>query len=298
MSTVEPGSLAARSLVARSLAARSLGARLLATPSFVVGFGLTLIVALLALVSFIWTPHDVATLSVANRFQPPSWDHWLGTDHLGRDLLSMLMVGARTSLAVALVALLIGVGVGVPLGLMAAARPGLLDDALMRVNDFVFAFPALLTAIMITAIFGPGAVNAIIAIGIYNIPVFARLTRAGALPLWSRDFVLAARVAGKGRSRISLEHILPNVMNLIIVQGTALFSLGIVADAALSFVGLGAQPPVPSWGRMLADAQTLISLAPQLALIPGAAIIMAVLGLNLMGDGLRTALDPKLVRGV
>jgi peptide/nickel transport system permease protein len=198
---------------------------------------------------------------------------------------------------VAFVAVGVGMVLGVPLGLYAAAHRGsLIDEVVMRGNDLVFAFPSLLLAIMITAVFGPGAINAIIAIGIFNIPVFARLARGAALSLWTRDYVLAARVAGKGKARISLEHILPNIGNLLIVQGTIQFSLAILAEAALAYVGLGAQPPLPSWGRMLADAQTLISLAPHMALFPGFAIIITVLGLNLMGDGLRDLFDPKLRR--
>ena len=164
----------------------------------------------------------------------------------------------------------------------------------MRGNDLVFAFPSLVIAILITAVFGAGALNAIIAIGIFNIPVFARITRGAALSIWEKEFILAARVAGKSTTRISYEHILPNVMNLLIVQGTIQFSLGILAEAGLSYVGLGAQPPMPSWGRMLADAQTMVSFAPHLALIPGTAIILTVLGLNLMGDGMRDIFDPKL----
>jgi len=205
------------------------------------------------------------------------------------------MVGARTSIAVALVAVGIGMGAGVPLGLWAAARRGsLVDEVIMRGNDLVFAFPAIVIAILITAVFGAGAINAIIAIGIFNIPVFARITRGAALSLWQREFIMAARVAGKSAARISFEHILPNVANLLIVQGTIQFSLGILAEAGLSYVGLGAQPPVPSWGRMLADAQTMVSIAPHMALMPGFAIILTVLGLNLMGDGLRDMLDPRL----
>lgn len=251
-----------------------------------------------ALLSFLWVPHDIAALDIGNKIRPPSPAHLLGTDHFGRDILSMLMVGARTSLAVAVVAVVIGMGLGVPLGLAAAARRGgWMDEVIMRGNDLIFAFPSLLIAIMITAVFGPGAVNAIIAIGIFNIPVFARLTRGTALSLWTRDYVLAARVAGKGRLRISAEHILPNLANLLIVQGTIQFSLGILAEAGLSYVGLGAQPPIPSWGRMLADSQTMISFAPHMALFPGVAILLTVLGLNLMGDGLRDWLDPRLARG-
>lgn len=166
----------------------------------------------------------------------------------------------------------------------------------MRGNDLVFAFPSLVIAILITAVFGPSALNAIIAIGIFNIPVFARISRGAALSIWTLDYILAARVAGKNAVRISVEHILPNIANLLIVQGTIQFSLGILAEAALSYVGLGAQPPTPSWGRMLADSQTMISFAPHLALFPGLAIVFTVLGLNLMGDGLRDILDPKIRR--
>lgn len=259
------------------------------------GAMLVVLVTVAALLSFVWTPWDVTELTIAERLQTPSSAHWLGTDHFGRDILSMLMVGARTSLAVALVAVGIGVGLGVPLGLMAASRHGgLLDEALMRANDLVFAFPALVIAILITAVFGPGAVNAIIAIGIFNVPVFARVSRGAALSLWTRDYVLAARVAGKGAARISLEHILPNITNLLIVQATIQFSLGILAEAGLSYVGLGAQPPLPSWGRMLAESQTLIAISPHVALFPGLAIVISVLGLNLLGDALRDWLDPRL----
>ena len=258
------------------------------------GAFLLLLVLAAALISYVWTPFDVTSLDIRNKMQTPSSGHWLGTDHLGRDILSMLMVGARTSIAVAVG---IGMGIGVPLGLLAAARrQSMIDELIMRGNDLVFAFPALLIAIMITAAFGPGAINAIIAIGIFNIPVFARLTRGAALSLWTREFVLAARVAGKKSLRISIEHVLPNITNLLIVQGTIQFSLGILAEAGLSYVGLGAQPPIPSWGRMLADSQTLITLAPHLALFPGLAIVFTVLGLNLLGDGLRDWLDPRLRR--
>ena len=263
--------------------------------NLILGGVLTGIFVVAALLSFIWTPDSVEAMNIANRLKPPSADNFLGTDHFGRDILSMLMVGARTSIAVALVAVGIGMGLGVPLGLAAAARRGgMLDEVIMRMNDLIFAFPSLVIAILITAVFGPSATNAIIAIGIFNIPVFARITRGAALSLWKREFIMAAQVAGKTRSRISVEHILPNVANLLIVQGTIQFSLGILAEAGLSYVGLGAQPPIPSWGRMLADAQTMVSLAPHVALIPGLTIVAMVLGLNLLGDGLRDALDPRL----
>ena len=263
--------------------------------NLIIGGLLTGVFLVAALVSFVWTPFDHAALDIPNKLKTPGGVHLLGTDHFGRDILSMIMVGARTSIAVALVAVGIGMGLGIPLGLWAAARSGsMIDEIIMRGNDLVFAFPSLVIAILITAIFGAGAVNAIIAIGIFNIPVFARITRGAALSLWQREFILAARVAGKSAARISVEHILPNVTNLLIVQGTIQFSLGILAEAGLSYVGLGAQPPTPSWGRMLADAQTLVSIAPHMALMPGFAIIFTVLGLNLMGDGLRDYLDPRL----
>ena len=263
--------------------------------NLILGGLLTGVFLLAAIISFVWTPFDHASLDIPNKLKTPNGINLLGTDHFGRDILSMIMVGARTSIAVAMVAVGIGMGLGVPLGLWAAARSGSwLDELIMRGNDLVFAFPSLVIAILITAIFGAGAVNAIIAIGIFNIPVFARITRGAALSLWQREFILAARVAGKSAARISIEHILPNVTNLLIVQGTIQFSLGILAEAGLSYVGLGAQPPTPSWGRMLADAQTLVSIAPHMALMPGFAIIFTVLGLNLMGDGLRDYLDPRL----
>jgi peptide/nickel transport system permease protein len=267
------------------------------SPSLVVGALLTAIIVFAALLSFVWTPYDYAAQDIPNKLRGFTEAHWFGTDQYGRDVFSMILVGARTSIAVALIAVGVGVGIGVPLGLTAAAANGsLLDETIMRGNDLVFAFPALLIAILITAVFGPGAVNAIIAIGIFNIPVFARLSRGAALSLWQREFIMAARVSGKGRVRISIEHILPNIANTLIVQITIQFALGILAEAALAYVGLGAQPPTPSWGKMLADAQTLITLAPHLALVPGFAIILTVLGLNLLGDGLRDVFDPQLRR--
>ncbi|EIM73059.1 peptide ABC transporter permease [Nitratireductor aquibiodomus RA22] len=268
----------------------------LANRSFVIGLVITAIVAAMALLSFVWTPYDITHLVVADRMKGLSIAHPLGTDHLGRDILSMIMIGARNSIAVAIVAVGIGMGLGVPLGTWAAARGGLVDEILMRFNDLVFAFPALLSAIMITAIFGPGAINAIIAIGIFNVPVFARVARAGALSIWPREFILAARAAGKSKALITIEHILPNIVALLLVQGTIQFALGILAEAGLSYLGLGAQPPMPSWGRMLFEAQTRMMIAPHLAIFPGLAIVITVLGLNLLGDGLRDLLDPRLRR--
>jgi peptide/nickel transport system permease protein len=263
---------------------------------FVIGLAVTALLVAVALVSLVWTPYPVDVMDIPVKLQAPSAAHWLGTDQFGRDVLSRLMAGAVNSIAVSLVAVGIGAGLGVPLGALAAARRGIIEEVVMRFNDFTFAFPALLSAVMITAILGPGAVNSIIAIGIFNIPVFARLTRGASLSLWQRDFVLAARVAGKGRTRITAEHILPNIASLLIVQMTIQFALAILAEAGLSYLGLGTQPPAPSWGKMLNEAQTLMYMAPQLAIFPGLAIMGTVLGLNLLGDGLRDLLDPRLRR--
>ncbi|MGB0496731.1 MAG: ABC transporter permease [Rubricella sp.] len=266
--------------------------------NLLIGSGLTAAFLAIALLGLVWTPHDPEAFSIGSRFTTPNATHLLGTDHLGRDILSMIMVGARTSLAVAFAAVGIGMGIGVPLGLWAAAREGgFIDEAIMRTNDLVFAFPSLLIAIMIAALAGPGLMNAIVAIGIFNIPVFARVTRGAALSLWRREFIMAARLAAKSRARISLEHILPNLGALLIVQGTIQFSVGILVEAALSYVGIGAQPPTPSWGRMLVDVQTMMGIAPHMALFPGLAIVLTVLGLNLLGDGLRDWFDPRRVRG-
>jgi peptide/nickel transport system permease protein len=253
----------------------------------VVGAVITAFFVGTAVLAQFWTPYDPAELSIIDKLQAPNLHHWFGTDQLGRDVLSMIMAGAKNSVGVALLSVIIGVFAGVPLGLLAAARRGAADELIMRGNDLIFAFPSLLLAILITAVFGPGAVNAIVAIGIFNIPVFARVTRGAALQLWTRDYSSAARVAGKGPLRISFEHILPNLTGLLAVQGTIQFSLGVIAEAGLSYVGLGAQPPTPSWGRMLNESQTLTALAPSLALFPGVTVLLFVLGLNLLGDGLR-----------
>jgi peptide/nickel transport system permease protein len=254
---------------------------------FLVGSALTAAFIAMALIAQVWTPYDPTQLAIADKLQPPGWHHWFGTDQLGRDVLSMIMAGAKNSVGVALLSVVIGLLAGVPAGLIAAAHRGPVDEFIMRSNDLIFAFPSLLLAILITAVFGPGAVNAIIAIGIFNIPVFARVVRGGALDLWTRDYALAARVAGKGPLRISFEHVLPNLVAPLLVQVAIQFSLGVIAEAGLSYVGLGAQPPTSSWGRMLNEAQTLTALAPSLALFPGFAVLLLVLGLNLLSDGLR-----------
>jgi peptide/nickel transport system permease protein len=264
--------------------------------SFALGGAVTTLFVGMAALSLVWTPYDPTALAILDKLKAPSAAHWLGTDPFGRDVASMVMAGARNSIAVALIAVAVGAGFGVPLGALAAARGGWLDDLVMRATDLAFAFPALLTAVIITAIAGPGAVNAMIAIGVFNIPVFARLTRGSALSLWRRDYVLAARAAGRGGVAITVGHILPNLSAVLIVQATIQFALAVVAEAGLSYVGLGVQPPAPSWGKMLNDAQTYVFQAPWLAIFPGLALTLCVLGLNLLGDGLRDLADPRVRR--
>jgi peptide/nickel transport system permease protein len=265
-------------------------------PSFAIGGVLVALLLAAAALSLFWSPYPPADIDVPNKFAPPSAAHWLGTDSLGRDIASQLLVGAQNSIVVGVVAVGIGVLIGVALGLLASAHRGWVEELVMRASDFTFAFPALLSAIMLTALYGPGLVTSVVAIGIFNIPVFARITRAAANAVWAREYVLAARAAGKGAWRITLDHVLPNIASVLIVQSTIQFAIAILAEAALSYLGLGTQPPQPSWGRMLNEAQTQMFQAPLLAVWPGAAIALAVLGLNLMGDGLRDLLDPKLAR--
>jgi peptide/nickel transport system permease protein len=264
--------------------------------SFVLGGVLTLLLLLAAGVSLVWTPWSPYDMDMANKLKPPSGSHWLGTDTYGRDVGSLLLVGARASILVGVIAVGIGLVVGTALGLLAAARRGWVEEAIMRLTDFTLAFPAILSAIMMTAVFGAGIVNAIIAIGIYNIPTFARITRASANAIWSREYVAAARACGKGSFAITMQHVLPNISAVLIVQITIRFAIAILAEAALSYLGLGTQPPQPSWGRMLSEAQTMMFQSPLLAVFPGLAIAFAVLGLNLLGDGLRDLLDPRLAR--
>ena len=263
---------------------------------FAVGAALSTLLVGMAIVSVFWTPYDPTKMEIPNRFAAPSWEHWMGTDQFGRDVLSIIMSGAQNSIVVGVVAVLIGLATGVSLGLIASARRGWIEESIMRICDFMYAFPAILLAILLVATFGSGAVNAIVAIGIFAIPTFARLTRAAANAVWAREFVLASRATGKGRLRITIEHVLPNIASVILVQATVQFALAVLAEAALSYLGIGSQPPTPSWGRMLSDVQTLIFLQPMLAVYPGAAIALSVLGLNLLGDGLRDFADPRLVR--
>ncbi len=277
-------------------APQSMAGRIRQQHNLLVGAMLTLLLIGAATLSLVWTPWSAFEIDMAAKLQSPNRQHWLGTDPFGRDVASLLLMGSRSSILVGVIAVSIGLLLGTAAGLLAAARRGWVEELIMRLADFTFAFPAILSAIMLTAVYGAGIVNAIIAIGIFNIPTFARVSRASARQIWAREYVLAARACGKGPWRITLDHVLPNIASVLIVQATIQFALAILAEAALSYLGLGTQPPQPSWGRMLAEAQTLLYQAPLLAVFPGAAIALAVLGLNLLGDGLRDLLDPKLTR--
>ena len=269
------------------------GRRALRHRAFVGGLALTIIIAGTAVCSLVYTPSDPLRMDLAARLEAPSADHPMGTDQYGRDLLSRVMRGAIASLAVGAVAVGIGMGAGVLLGTAGGWVGGWLDEAAMRVTDAVYGFPAVLSALLVTAAFGPGVLISMIAVGVAYVPVFARLTRANVLALRAQEFVTAAQALGARDGAILWRHVLPNTVSPLIVQATISFPLAILAEAALSYLGLGTQPPHPSWGLMLREAQNFLQLAPWYAVFPGSAIALAVLGFNLLGDGLRDLLDPR-----
>ncbi len=227
---------------------------------------------------------DGVAIDISRRLLAPSSAHWMGTDALGRDVLSLICAGAASSLGIGILAVLLGAAVGIPLGLVTAAKGGLISEAVSRGGDLVFAFPSLLLAVLLTAVLGPGAKTTILAIAVFNVPVFARLVRGQCLSLMSRDFILSARMSNRSTAAIAFDHLLPNVAGLIVIQIALQASLAIVAESGLSYVGLGVQPPFASWGRMLADAQSLVSVAPWLVAFPGSALMLAVLSFNLIAD--------------
>jgi len=238
-------------------------------------------------------PYEINEINIAERLQPPSGTHWFGTDDLGRDVFSRVVVAARVSLQVGFIAVGFALFLGVPIGLVAGYYRGWIDAVLMRTMDVLFSFPAILLAIAILAVLGPGIGNAMIAIGLVYTPIFARITRGSVLVAAEEVYVRAARSLGARDGRIIFRHILPNVMAPIIVQTTLSLAFAILSEAALSFLGLGVQPPNPAWVRMLSDGRNFVSQAPWMGIFPGVAILVTVMAFNFVGDGLRDALDPK-----
>jgi peptide/nickel transport system permease protein len=266
-------------------------------PTLLIGAALVLLVVLAALISFVWTPYDPVQAFPADRLQGSSAAHLMGTDRYGRDVFSGILYGARITLLVGLVAVGIALLIGTPLGILAGMRGGAVEEVSMRAADILLAFPALLVAIMFGAVFGASTTTAMLAIGIGSIPGFARVARSGTLQVMSTEYVLAARASSQGALRIARRHVLPNIAGMVVVQCSVSFAIAVLAEAALSFLGLGTPPPVPSWGRMLQESQQFLGTYPMLAVWPGLAIAVAVLGFNLLGDGLRDKFDPKLNGG-
>ncbi len=262
--------------------------------ALIVGAILIALVAASAIISLIWTPYDPTLAVAGDRLQPPNADHLLGTDRLGRDILSQIMAGAQITLLVGAVSVAIGLVIGAPLGIIAGMRPRRLGALIMGGSDVLMAFPGLLLAIVLGAVFGGGTVTAMIALGIGSAPAFARVARAGTLQVMSMDYIFAARASNRPETAIALRHVVPNIGGMLIVQCSVNFALAVLAEAGLSFLGLGTVPPTPSWGRMLLDSQQFLGTYNYLAIAPGIAIAVAVLGFNLLGDGLRDLFDPKM----
>ena len=263
-------------------------------PTLIIGLVMVGVVVALALLSIVWTPFP-PTQVTPNRLLPPGGEHLMGTDGFGQDIFSRILIGARSCLLVGVVAVGIGALVGVPLGMIAAISRGWFGRLIMRTTDIVYAFPALLLAILLAAARGSGStVTAMAAIGIASIPAFARIARSGALQVLSQDYIVAAKAAGTGRPAIALRHVLPNITPVVLVQSSVSFGLAILAEASLSYLGLGTPPTTPTWGRMIYEAQPYLYSNLNLAAWPGLLIAVAVLGFNLLGDGLRELLDPTL----
>jgi peptide/nickel transport system permease protein len=262
-------------------------------PIFMSGLVITMLLLAMAVLSLFWTPYSPTKMQIANKLKAPLEQGLLGTDHFGRDVLSMLMVGAWNSLSISLIAVALGASVGSLIGVVVAAKRGVTENIVMRLCDIIFALPPILSAMMLGAFIGAGRLTAIVAIAVFMVPVFARLTLGSALQIWTRDYVTAAIAMGRSRLQITRTHILPNIAHIITVQITIQLGLAILTETGLSFLGLGMPPPTPTWGRMLSDAQTYLGVAPWLAIMPGIAIALAVLGFNMLGDGLRDLLDPR-----
>jgi peptide/nickel transport system permease protein len=268
--------------------------RLLKSKIGIAGLGIIIFLILVAIFAPALAPYDPFKQNIITRYKAPSAEHLLGTDEMGRDILSRIIYGSRISIQVGLVSVSFALIFGVSFGLLAGYYGGKLDMVIMRFMDIMLAFPSILLAIGIVAILGPQLKNAMLAIGIINVPRFARIVRSSVLSIKESEYISAARALGAGDFRIIFKHLLPNAMAPLIVQTTLSIATAILEAAALSFLGLGAQPPSPEWGAMLSDARASLQRAPWVATFPGLAIIFGVLGFNLLGDGLRDALDPKM----
>ena len=271
--------------------------KLRARVNLVAGLTLIGVVVIGGLVSLVWTPHPPGAMNFAAQLEGPSFAHPLGTDQFGRDLLSRVLVGARGSLYVGVLAVGIGLSLGGAAGALAGWLGGWADDVLMRIIDVLYAFPAILMALLLAAAFRPGVVTAMTAIGLATVPIFARITRSSVLSLKSAEHVEAGRALGAGQARLLWRYVLPGAVSPLVVQASLSLSVAVLAEAALSFLGLGTPPDVPSWGNMLREAQSFLAMSPYPALVPGLSIVGTVLGWSLLGDGLRDLLDPKSRRG-
>lgn len=259
-----------------------------------IGAALIALVVLLAVVSFFWTPGDAYRTVAEDRLLPPGGEHLFGTDRYGRDVLSQIMIGARITLLVGIVAVAIAAVIGVPFGILAGMRPGTTGTLVMGASDIVLAFPGLLLAIVFGAVFGADTWTAMAALGIGAAPAFARVARSGTMQVMQQDYIFAARAANQSELSIAARHVLPNIAGMLVVQCSVNFAIAVLAEAGLSFLGLGTKPPTPSWGRMLQESQQFLGSHEYLAIFPGVAIAVVVLGFNLLGDGLRDRFDPKL----
>ncbi len=270
--------------------------RALLTPKGLIGLTLVLIFSVMAIVAPLTIPEELTTkINVLARLKPPSFDHLLGTDQLGRELIWRVLLGAHTSLVIAVSAVALSIVIGLPAGILAGYFAGWVDTALMRLVDTLLSFPVLLLALTISAVLGPNLTNTILAIGIAFSPYLARIVRGETLRVAALPFVEAARSQGASNWRIIRLHLLPNIMAPIIVQATISVAFAILAEAALSFLGLGTQPPTPSWGLMIQASRDYLEVAAWTALVPGVAVALTVLGLNMLGDVLRDVLDPTIV---
>jgi len=275
---------------------RLLRKRLARRPFALLGFAVAAIFILAAIFAPWVAPYSASATDFNAVLAKPSWDHLLGTDELGRDILSRIIWGARASIQAGVLATCLAMAIGVPIGLVAGYYRGWIDPVISRVTDVVLAFPFLILAVGLAAIMGPSLLNATIALGVGAAPGFVRVARGETLALREEDYVRAAIANGAGDTTIIFRHIVPNMTSTLLVQATVTIPAAIIGEAVLSFLGLGVQPPTPSWGVMLADAQSYLSQAPRLAVYPGLAIFFCALAFNLLGDGLRDALDPRTTR--